>query len=54
MCESLFSKLTFIKNSYRSTLTNEHTKHLLQLAVSKRAVDYKSLIDEKKFLQVSH
>ena len=54
MCESLFSKLTFIKNIYRSTLTNEHTKHLLQLAVSKRAIDYMSLVNEKRFLQVSH
>ena len=44
MGERLFSKLTF-----RSTLTNEHTKQLLQLAVSKRAVDYTSLVDEKRF-----
>ena len=38
MCERLFSKLTF-----RSMLTNEHTKQLFQLAMSKRAVDYTSL-----------
>ena len=50
MGERLFSKLTF-----RSTLTNEHTKQLLQLAVSKSAVDYTSLVDEKRFfLQVAH
>ena len=47
MCERLFSKLTF-----RSTLTNEHTKQLIQLAVSKSAVDDTSLVDEKRFLSI--
>ena len=44
MIERLFSKLTF-----QLTLTNEHTKQLFQLAVSTRAVDYTSLVDEKRF-----
>ena len=42
MCERLFNKLTF------QTITNELTKQLLQLAVSTRAVDYTSLVDEKR------
>ena len=29
-------------------LTSEHTKQLFQLAVSTRAVDYTSLVDEKR------
>ena len=49
MCERLFSKLTF-----QLALTNEHTKQLLQLGVSKSAVDYTSSVDEKRFLQVAH
>ena len=49
MCERLFSKLIF-----QLTLTNEHTKQLFQLAVSTRAVDYTSLVDENGFLQVAH
>ena len=44
MCERSFSKLTF-----RSKLANKHTEQLLQLAVSKSAADYTSLVDEKSF-----
>ena len=47
MCERFFSKLTC-----RSKVTNEHPKQLIQLAASKSAVDYTSLVDEKRFLSI--
>lgn len=34
LCEALFSKLAYIKNKYRSKLTDVHTKQLLVVAVA--------------------
>jgi hypothetical protein len=52
-CESLFSKLAFIKNKYRSQITDEHIKQLLVLASSENAPDFMGMI-AKKQCQTSH
>ena len=47
LCRLFDVSLLYINLGARHTcLTNEHTKQFLQLAVSKRAVDYTSAVDE--------
>lgn len=52
-CESLFSKLAFIKTKHRAMLTDDHTKHLLLLSAADKAPDFCKMITGKQF-QCSH
>ena len=43
--ESLFSKLSFIKNKQRAALSEEHTKQLLLIATAERTPDFSKLVE---------
>ena len=49
LCESLFSKLAFIKNKYRSQITDERIKQLLMVASAENAPDFMGIIAKKQF-----
>ncbi|XP_067932979.1 general transcription factor II-I repeat domain-containing protein 2B-like [Watersipora subatra] len=54
LCESMFSKLTFIKSRYRSVLTEEHTQKLLSVAVTKDKPDIAAIAAKQTCFHVSH
>jgi hypothetical protein len=43
--------MTFIKNKYRTKLTNSHSKNLILLSLSKLKPNYKEIISMK---QIKH
>jgi len=48
VCETSFSKMTFLKNRYRSRLTDHHLENTLRISCSPRVPDFKKLAQEKK------
>ena len=52
-CESAFSKMNFIKNQYRSRLTNEHVHQCVSLAITPYQPRFEALAKESRG-QFSH
>lgn len=48
VCESSFSKMIFLKNKYRSRLTDAHLEDTLRISCSPREPDFKKLAQEHK------
>lgn len=48
VCESSFSKMNFLKNKYRSRLTDAHLEDTLRISCSPREPDFKKLAQEHK------
>jgi hypothetical protein len=48
LCESSFSNMNFIKNKFRSTITNEHLGQCLRIARTPYSPQYKKIIKGKK------
>ncbi|XP_060880640.1 general transcription factor II-I repeat domain-containing protein 2-like [Metopolophium dirhodum] len=48
VCETSFSKMTFLKNRYRSRLTDHRLENTLRISCSPRVPDLKKLAQEKK------
>ncbi|CAI6359076.1 unnamed protein product [Macrosiphum euphorbiae] len=51
ICEKSFSRMTFIKNKYRTKLTNSHLKNLMLLSSTKLKPNYEEIISMK---QIQH
>lgn len=45
VCESTFSKLKFIKNKYRSRLTNENVDNILRISVSSQPANIDAILE---------
>ncbi|KAL4082394.1 hypothetical protein QTP88_029992 [Uroleucon formosanum] len=45
VCESTFSKLKFIKNKYRSRLTNENVENILRISVSSQPANIDAILE---------
>ncbi|GFQ66639.1 general transcription factor II-I repeat domain-containing protein 2 [Trichonephila clavata] len=54
LCEKTFSKMKYIKNVYRSKLTDEHLKSLLILGTSKISPQLQTIVSGKSQLHKSH
>lgn len=54
LCESVFSSMKFIKNQYRSKLSDVSLLHLMRLATTELQVDIRSLVDAADRPQCSH
>lgn len=48
LCESSFSKMNFLKNKYRSRLTDAHLEDTLRICCSQREPNFKKLAQDKK------
>jgi 17beta-estradiol 17-dehydrogenase/3beta-hydroxysteroid 3-dehydrogenase/mitotic-spindle organizing protein 1 len=48
ICEASFSKINFLKNKYRTKLTDSHLEDTLHISCSPRVSDFKKLAKEKK------
>jgi hypothetical protein len=48
ICEASFSKINFLKNKYRTKLTDSHLEDTLRISCSPRVPDFKKLAKEKK------
>eukprot|EP00102_Acyrthosiphon_pisum_P016426 XP_008187389.1 PREDICTED: general transcription factor II-I repeat domain-containing protein 2B-like [Acyrthosiphon pisum] len=48
ICEASFSKINFLKNKYRTKLTDSHLEDTLSIRCSPRVPDFKKLAKEKK------
>jgi len=48
ICEALFSKINFLKNKYRTELTDSHLEDTLRVSCSTRVPDFKKLAKENK------
>lgn len=48
ICESSFSKMNFLKNKYRSRLTDSHLEDSLRIACSQRVPDFKKMAMDKR------
>ncbi|KAL4104512.1 hypothetical protein QTP88_019807 [Uroleucon formosanum] len=48
ICEASFSKIDFLKNKYRTKLTDSHLEDTLRISCSPRVPDFKKLAKEKK------
>lgn len=48
ICETSFSKMTFLKNKYCSRLTDDHLENTLRISCSPRVPDFKKLAQVKK------
>ncbi|XP_025202119.1 general transcription factor II-I repeat domain-containing protein 2B-like [Melanaphis sacchari] len=53
VCESAFSKMNYIKNKFRSRLTNEHLEMMMKIATTNHKPDLKQLV-ESKICHFSH
>ncbi|GFQ71051.1 proteinral transcription factor ii-i repeat domain-containing protein 2a [Trichonephila clavata] len=53
-CEKTFSKMKYIKNVYRSKLTDEHLKSLLIIGTSKISPQLQTIVSGKSQLHKSH
>jgi len=47
ICETLFPKITFLKNKYRSRLTDLHLENTLCISCSPRVPNFKKLTQDK-------
>ncbi|GFQ93767.1 general transcription factor II-I repeat domain-containing protein 2B [Trichonephila clavata] len=54
LCEKTFSKMKYIKNVYRSKLTDEHLKSLLIIGTSKISPQLQTIVSGKSQLHKSH
>ena len=52
-CESAFSTMNFVKNKFRSSMTNEHLHDSLRLAITPLVRRFRELVKQKK-CNVSH
>lgn len=48
ICETSFSKMNFLKNKYRSKLTDAHLEDTLRISCSPREPNYKKLAQDRK------
>ena len=48
ICETSFPKINFLKNKYRTKLTDSHLEDTLRISCSTRAPDFIKLAIEKK------
>lgn len=53
LCESAISNMNFIKNKFRTRLTDSHLRESLRVAVSNYTPEYSKLVDSMEW-QVSH
>ncbi|KAG8451802.1 hypothetical protein GDO86_003847 [Hymenochirus boettgeri] len=53
LCESTFSSMNFIKNKYRTRLTDDHLDSCIRHGVTNYSPDFKKIVDESE-CQVSH
>ena len=54
LCEQFFSKMGFIKSSYRLVLTDEHLKNRLRLASTSIKIDLNRVVQKKIQLHISN
>lgn len=54
ICEQTFSKLNYIKNKYRSRITDEHLHAILRAGATNFEVNYNELLKACKQYQISH
>jgi len=47
ICESVFSKMNYIKNKFQSRLTNEHLEMMMKIATTNHNPDLKQLVKSK-------
>lgn len=47
LCETSFFKMTFLKNKYRSRLTDLHLENTLRTSCSPRVSNFKTLAQDK-------
>lgn len=47
-CESSFSKMNFIKNRFRSRLTDAHLNNLMRISCTTLAPNFKDVVQTKK------
>jgi len=53
VCESSFSKMNYIKNKFRSRLTNKHLEMIMKIACTNHTPNFKQLV-ESKICHFSH
>ena len=54
LCEQFFSKMSFIKSSYRSVMTDEHLENGLRVASTSIKVNLNRVVQKKSQLHISH
>ncbi|KAJ8711511.1 hypothetical protein PYW07_008753 [Mythimna separata] len=48
ICEAAFSKMNFIKNKFRSELTNEHLQDLMTIACTNYTPNFRHIVHNRK------
>ncbi|KAJ8718896.1 hypothetical protein PYW07_016452 [Mythimna separata] len=48
ICEAAFSKMIFIKNKFRSQLTNEHLQDLMTIACTNYTPNFRQIVHNRK------
>ena len=54
LCEQFFSKMGFMKSSYRLVMTDEHLENKLRVASTSIKVNLNRVVQKKSQLHISH